>query len=698
MRSLPAPRRTALSVLPVILIAAAAVGADDKPRRGAIAPDIVNPRNEYLVWGDYRVEVNQYGGLGRDWPWQFRQEQIALLRKRAAENKKPPNTIRAILLICPIVEATAYKREGNEEKVVGTRLSKMTSDEIKWAIEQWREQEEYVWLCSRGEAWMRTDIKVVDEPLKVKADENFGFFSGPKVEFLDKYLPFERGEYDSYNSLYSDRDLNAGPWGGTMGAVAGLRGMGTSDNIWIARGPEADEQTGFVFWHEFLNQCCSTTSNILPYPPNEDLWNMYCWEVTGHRRDPINAWPGWTNHRDMMKSVIRPTMWRRWRVTAPYRTPAVGRWILFGPKTKAEATADLPRTLSVAPVAGRDAGPTEGRLVEMEMGKFTHFNVYDAMGGGEAPPPQGTYYLRTYVASEKPQEVHIYAGGDEAFQVWLNGVKVRDGYGWNYSNDDRKLFEQVTYASLEQGVNTLVFVLPNTDRVTEMRLRLGKPDGSGELPEGVRIFAQQEKEAPLPLQEPLVRDFAQPKFFKWADVGDDPWLSLPRLDEQALRELTGIASLNIRTDGEVRSHKNEKGEHEFDYVACQHIFLDVPKDAVASPWIAEPAEDNAALNNDFDFNWKAAAWLRVPKRPGPEKDVLLVRNDVAEPMLHVLKTKGRAGQDSLVGWVLVERKLCYVALCDLDLDEKDPPSTELGLLRATLQVIEPPAAREAKGR
>jgi len=179
----------------------------------------------------------------------------------------------------------------------------------------------------------------------------------------------------------------------------------------------------------------------------------------------------------------------------------------------------------------------------------------------------------------------------------------------------------------------------------------------------------------VPLAEPVVHDFKNPRFYKWADVNDMPWTKLPRLDEAELRELTGINTLEIRTEGKPR--KDKEGE---EYLPPQHLFLDVPREAVTSPWVPEPAEDNARLNNDLDYNWKSLAWLRVPGRRGPEKDVLFLRFDVAEPLMHQLKTKGRPGHESIVGWFLVEHKLGYVVLADLDVDPQRPPETPLGLL------------------
>ena len=173
--------------------------------------------------------------------------------------------------------------------------------------------------------------------------------------------------------------------------------------------------------------------------------------------------------------------------------------------------------------------------------------------------------------------------------------------------------------------------------------------------------------------EPVVHEFQQPRLHTWAEINDMPWTKLPRLGEVELRELTGIDTLKIWTHGAARP--NAEGE---EYAPPQHLFLDVPTDAVTSPRIEAPAEDNAGLNNDLDYNWKSLAWLRIPGRSGPEKDLLLLRFDVAEPLMHLLKTKGRPAYESLVGWVLVEHKLAYVVLVNLDVGQV--PQTALGLL------------------
>ena len=145
---------------------------------------------------------------------------------------------------------------------------------------------------------------------------------------------------------------------------------------------------------------------------------------------------------------------------------------------------------------------------------------------------------------------------------------------------------------------------------------------------------------------------------------------MPRLDEAALRHLTGIESLTIKTDGTPWTAPDGTEYNP----PSQHLFLEVPQAAVASPWIAMPQENSASLNNDLDFNWKSMAWLRLKDRLGP-KDVVLVRFDIAEPLLHLLRTRSRLAHESIVGWLLVKHKLVYVTLVDLSLDTRMKVST-----------------------
>ncbi|KAA0217513.1 MAG: hypothetical protein DYG94_00085 [Leptolyngbya sp. PLA3] len=64
-------------------------------------------------------------------------------------------------------------------------------------------------------------------------------------------------------------------------------------------------------------------------------------------------------------------------------------------------------------------------------------------------------------------------------------------------------------------------------------------------------------------------------------------------------------------------------------------------------------------------NIEATAWVRSPGRDGAEKDVVLLRLDVAGPLMNLLRTRGRAGQERIARWMLVDHNLAFVLLVDL---------------------------------
>lgn len=246
------------------------------------------------------------------------------------------------------------------------------------------------------------------------------------------------------------------------------------------------------------------------------------------------------------------------------------------------------------------------------------------------------------------------------------------------------LVEKVAYTNLKTGANTLALVLPNTDDEVRFRVRVCRADGSGRTPEGIVTAAElPEGTLPLPLDRKERADLSAPHLYRWADVGDDPWLLLPRLDVEALRALTGIAELTLRTEGQAITTDDGKT-----IVPRQHLFLDTPETSVASPWTAEPTEDNARLDNDLDYNWESIAWLRLSRGRESGRDVILLRFDVAEPLMHLVPTTGRPAHESIVGYLLEDSKLAYVVLCDLDIAE--PPAKETDLLPAEAVITIPP--------
>ncbi|HRZ58417.1 MAG TPA: hypothetical protein P5525_23505 [Candidatus Paceibacterota bacterium] len=141
----------------------------------------------------------------------------------------------------------------------------------------------------------------------------------------------------------------------------------TAGNAWLRTDIKViDERSGYVALHEWLNQQCSATSNMMPYPDGETLWNNYVIHLMGYRDDTgLNPWPWISHRRDVMTQIIRPTMWRRWSALDPYASVPIGRWLLFAGRGPEAA-----RAVTQAPDA-------EGKLIERDLDRYGKINLTD---------------------------------------------------------------------------------------------------------------------------------------------------------------------------------------------------------------------------------------------------------------------------------------------------------------------------------
>ena len=60
--------RATVMALTLGMMVVAMAGGPMAMGQAPLAPDIENTSGKYPVWGDYKIELNQYGGLGRNWP------------------------------------------------------------------------------------------------------------------------------------------------------------------------------------------------------------------------------------------------------------------------------------------------------------------------------------------------------------------------------------------------------------------------------------------------------------------------------------------------------------------------------------------------------------------------------------------------------------------------------------------------------
>ena len=599
-------------------------------------------RNELVFqWDIYRIHLNRHGNLMRNWPGAEAWSEYELLKARALACGERPNIIDVWVPIVRGLEAR-WLREGDSSPcIVRDRLS---DDEVAEIIRQYRRFEELVFVYSGGRAKLHSEITIINDALRPTVRGNW-FFPGPFKEFAQRYRPFARGEFDSVIGFFPPGSLPLGMWGGTYGADWGLWGAGNSNNAWLRGYPQ---RHGFVIWHEWLNQWNWCTRNVMGYP--RDLWNLYIFSRTGYEPDPLPDWPWITSHRDVMRHYISPRMWRRSTMIDPHRSQPIRTWWLLGPFRGDEALAALP------PDAGlrwRPFRAPEGEYVDLRQ-------ATDAQ-------PGEVVFLQALVESAKKQEVRLWTGSDGELAVFANGKLIKRWPGLRAPAGGH-LQERCNYVELEKGINRIVLQArrPKGER-WEVFARLAASDGSGEMPQGVRVLRSlaelvPERLVPTKRTEPI--NWRNPKHYDWSAVRDDPWTMMPRVDDEALRQLTGIADLELVAMG-------------------AYVLVDVKgSKRVLSPVLENGDPNDFRLNNELNTRAESMAVVRFAQgADGSDgRDLVLVRIDAADVALNLLKhprnSKRPEPAKALIGWGIVDWKVFLV----LDTYLGELPNHELAAL------------------
>jgi hypothetical protein len=151
------------------------------------------------------------------------------------------------------------------------------------------------------------------------------------------------------------------------------------------------------------------------------------------------------------------------------------------------------------------------------------------------------------------------------------------------------------------------------------------------------------------------------KAYDWVAVKDDCWFRLPELRGPDLAKLTGIASLTLDAPLKARTRLL--------------AVADADRGKVLSPYVAESAETDTALNNLVSLGTESCAVLRTATGHW-----LLVRPDLADIYadLLILSEKGKE-RLPVCGFVLegVRPMLLFRAPAKLPV-----PATELGYFRS----------------
>ncbi len=240
-----------------------------------------------------------------------------------------------------------------------------------------------------------------------------------------------------------------------------------------------------------------------------------------------------------------------------------------------------------------------------------------------AAPQKCVAYARTFIDSPVDQEVRMWLGYNDTAAVWLNGRRIHAGkyYACAKWEDLNRPAMLGSTARLAAGWNTLVVKVER---------------GGGDW--GFSVHFTDFDNRPLsglkvsPLLGPGQRPhrYAPPPvgpYYRWSEVRDDYLERLPHLTAADLARFTGIPGLKCRP-------------HKF--------HLDLPTGVAAVPgsrYVAEPSENDRALNNHLNWDVEAAAALRYTK-DGEVRDLLWVRPEYFEEFLTLLAERPGAVSNS----------------------------------------------------
>jgi hypothetical protein len=194
-----------------------------------------------------------------------------------------------------------------------------------------------------------------------------------------------------------------------------------------------------------------------------------------------------------------------------------------------------------------------------------------------------------------------------------------------------------------------------------------------------------------PPDAPPVNAHVKPgTFFSWDAVKEDWMARLPTLNEEDLRRITGLPDLTIEIA------QPSPNAH---VLWRLHTTLKLPSKTYASELPQAPVQldnvliigrrDKPSKQNDPYGGYASAplegmALLRLPYENLKQKDLLILRMDIADAVLPLIKTRGRPAKDCILGFINrqdpAEKQQLNVLVLLIDLGDH-LPADELDLIK-----------------
>jgi hypothetical protein len=650
---------------------------------GASEPASAADEQPAVTWGDYSVEVNAHGNLGRIFLARGFDE-IDAMRARVRATDVEPNVWKVALVLVPVFDVTWTDYAGGRQHTVAT----LTPEQMDNARASFEKTADWVYTFSGGNLVWDVSEFVFDEPVAiVMGPDQQGAFFPPtlKDEMIAAFPDWDPDAFDSSITVFPPGTMHLNAFGRSWGWWHGKLKAGNANIAYFAGQIGPDAGMVYVMLHEWLHQAESVMASNLGYFGLPGLHDL---RENGYGRTDLELPSETCWYRDFMFRLFRPAMWQQadmnrktWWRPAP-RSDFVTQWLVRGPFPNEKKGG-----LDVDFLDGEtDAVPVAAAETAFPIEDSAEWHVLDTAAQRERLPDDATdtqhqeradleqivdlaaafmpntdavAYAHVYINAPRTEEALLWIGSDSGVKVFFNGLMVhRNRVDRGLTRDSDRV-----PVMLVKGWNRLLVKVDQGIDDWGFSARLSTLDGAPvpglttavELPDGAVVV--EGKPVPVAWDGTL---------YAWDEVKDDPWAKLPRLSDELLREITGLQDLKL----EARTGM---------------LRVDV---GTSSPVVSqvlgriEPADDR--LNNQLTYRNESLAWIRYRARSRDERfestrrDLLLVRWDLIEPWVGWIDSRSAVPAEcSIAGYVVLERQLAYVLYTDLGERE---PSRELDLV------------------
>lgn len=628
-------------------------------RPGHCAADV--PQIPALSWGDWKVEVNEYGNFRRvflDSGW----DNIDALEKKVIASGVKPNIWKAVLLLPADLSAEWKDPEGNTHSTRDT----LSVEEMQFIREEYRKFERLVYVCSGGNLKLESRVIVLDDPVRITSEKDF-FFPPPFKDELLKLPDWKPEETDSVVCIFPPGEMPLDAYGRSWGDLHGENCAGNANIGFVRQRLREGGDLSVVMQHEWLHQAECVMFVHLGYKGLPHLHNA---GANGYLPDDSGGtqWLAWNT--DLMYRYFRPGMWKRADMNSRsfvrphpnFEGGFIKEWLVLGPFSNEEKkgldVGFIKDEGKVRPDEG-DKGPDD-RTWKLIVSK----DDIIGLGGHFKPNTNVVAYAHTYVFSPKKRKAVLWLGSDDGVKVFLNGLEIhrhRVDRGTKPDDDNVPII-------LQKGWNRLMFKVDQGAGGWGLCARIADPK-LNEIPD--LVFTPRKPKKRIVKKGEAIPFAWDGRYYSWDSVGRDPYAVLPELTQRHLRAITGIDGLSIKSKAPL-------------------LLIDPgPDSKTLSPVVTELDAADHALNNQMNARSESLAVLRFnlskagPRFPRGTCDLVLVRADIVEPWMDFLRSpSGIPMKESLIGFLTVNRQATYVFLTylgdELPLREVDLVTVEKG--------------------